>query len=243
MPININTEGIVLHSFKYNETSIITRIYTKELGLQSYLVPGVRKKKSTIKYTLFQPLSTLEMIVYHNDKPGLQRIKEISCFKKYQQIPTDIKKTTIALFLSEILINCLKEQEANTKLFEFLKQSLFYLDNSKDKVSGFHLLFLMQLTKYLGFYPNLKQKNTNSVFNLKEGICQNNKYNSQYCLDKQSSDLFEKLCQMKYEDLNEFSLPTHYKKTLLEKIITYYKLHVEGFKDIKSLKVLEAVFD
>lgn len=243
MPQILSTEGIVLHSIKYSDTSIIARIYTRELGLQSYLVPGVRKKKSSIKNSLFQPLSIFEMVVYNNDKHELQRIKEISSLKQYYQIPSNIKKTSIAIFLSEVLVNCLKEQESNPKLFEFLKQSFFFLDEAKEKIADFHLLFLMQLTRHLGFYPNLKHNINKPVFNLKEGVCQHPGNHSQYDLDEQFSGFFEKLCQLNYEDLNDFSMPSHLRKKLLEKIIEYYKLHMEGFKDIKSLSVLEAVFD
>ena len=243
MPQILSTEGIVLHSIKYSDTSIIARIYTRELGLQSYLVPGVRKKKTSVKNSLFQPLSIFEMVVYNNNKHELQRIKEISSLKQYNHIPSDMKKTSIAMFLSEILVNCLKEQESNPKLFEFLKQSFLFLDDTKEKVADFHLLFLMQLTWHLGFYPNLKHNINKPVFNLREGIYQHPSSTSPYNLDKQSSKFFEKLCRLNYEDLNDLSMPPHLRKTLLATIIDYYKLHMEGFKDIKSLSVLETVFE
>ncbi len=239
----INTEGIVLHSFKYSNTSIITRIYTKELGLQSYLVPGVRKKKATFKFNLFQPLSLFEIIVYHKERDGLQRIKEISSLNQYNSINTDIRKTTIAIFLSEILTNCLKEQESNPELFNFLKQSFIFLDKTETKITNFHLIFLLQLTKYLGFYPNLKENLKNTVFNLKEGVFQNNKKKSLYHLDNQLSDVFFKLCKMDYTDIDKFSLHSKERKQILEKTMDYYKLHMAGFKEIKSLYVLETVFN
>lgn len=243
MSSNIKTEGIVLHSFKYGETSIISRIYTKELGLQSYLVAGVRKRKTTFKYNLFQPLSMLEMVVYHKESKGLQRIKEISSIKQYNNIHSDIRKTTIAIFISEVLVNCLKEEESNLNLYDFLKQSLFFLDDLKEKVADFHLLFLLQLTRYLGFYPNLGQDMAGSTFNLKEGVYQQFDKDSPYFLDRQFSDYFSRLSKMDYQDLFSFSMPSQLRKPLLEKIIDYYKLHMEGFRDIKSLVVLENVFN
>ncbi len=243
MSSNIKTEGIVLHSFKYGETSIISRIYTKELGLQSYLVAGVRKRKTTFKYNLFQPLSMLEMVVYHKENKGLQRIKEISSIKQYNNIHSDIRKTTIAIFISEVLVNCLKEEESNLNLYDFLKQSLFFLDDLKEKVADFHLLFLLQLTRYLGFYPNLGQDMAGSAFNLKEGVYQQFDKDSPYFLDRHFSDYFSMLSKMDYQDLFSFSMPSQLRKPLLEKIIDYYKLHMEGFRDIKSLVVLENVFN
>lgn len=239
----VNTEGIVLHSFKYSDTSIIARIYTSKLGLQSYLVPGVRKKRATIKYNLFQPLSMFDMVVYHKERDGLQRIKEISSLKQYNHINTDIRKTSIAIFISEVLMNCLKEQESNPQLFEFLKKSFVFLDDSEDKVADFHLVFLLQLTRYLGFYPNLKQNFKNSVFNLKEGVYQHSDADTMYCIDSQLSDAFLRLCNINYNDLDCLYIPYQQRKLLLEKTIEYYKLHMAGFRDIKSLTVLESVFN
>jgi len=243
MSTNIKTEAIVLHSFKYGDTSIISRIYTKELGLQSYLVPGVRKRKTSFKYSLFQPLSIFEMVVYHKERQGLQRIKEISSVKQYNHIQSDIKKTTIAIFISEVLINCLKEEESNPLLFDFLKQSFVFLDDSKGKVADFHLLFLLQLTRHLGFYPNLRQDIDSSVFNLREGVYQQFEKNSPYFLDPQLSDFFTRLSRLEYHDLGRFAINPELRKPLLEKIISYYKIHMEGFRDIKSLAVLETVFN
>ncbi len=243
MSLNIHTEGIVLHSFKYGETSIISRIYTKELGLQSYLVAGVRKRKTSFKYNLFQPLSLFEMVVYHNEKHGLQRIKEISSVKQYNLVHKDIRKTTIAIFISEVLVNCLKEEESNPRLFDFLIDSFLFLDSSTGKIADFHMLFLLQLTRYLGFYPNLKQEIDKPAFNLKDGVYQKFEKDSPYFLDLQFSDFFGRLSRMEYSDLSRFSIPSQLRKPLLEKIIDYYKLHMEGFRDIKSLAVLETVFN
>ncbi len=243
MSVSVKTEGIVLHSFKYGDTSIISRIYTKELGLQSYLVAGVRKRKTSFKYGLFQPLSMFEMIVYHNKKHGLQRIKEISSVKQYKNVHSDIRKTTIAIFISEVLVNCLKEEESNHRLFDFLKNSFLFLDNATGKIAHFHLLFLFRLTRYLGFYPNLKKDVGKPVFNLKEGVYQEFQKDSPYFLDLQFSEFFNKLSNMEYKDLSDFSIPLQLRKPLLEKIIAYYKLHMEGFRDLKSLPVLEELFN
>jgi len=239
----INTEGIVLHSFKYNDTSIIARIYTKEKGLQSYLIPGVRKKRASIKNSLFQPLSIFKIVAYHNDKNNLQRIKEVNSIHLYKTLHSDIIKTSMAVFISEMLIKCIKEQEQNEDMFEFLKKSFLFLDQRDKKFADFHLVFLMHLTKYLGFYPNLKQNiKTPLLFNLKEGTYIKNSNNSSYILDEYFSEFFSKICQIKYDDLDQLSLTFNQRKAVLNKIIDYYKIHISGFSNIKSLPVLETVF-
>ncbi len=125
----------MLHSIKYGETSVIARVLTRELGLQSYLVPGVRKPKARIRQNLFQPLCLLDLIVYHKEKEGLHRIKEITCPHPYESIPYDIPKTSIAIFLAEMLHHAIKSHEANPALFDFIRDSLLTLDQTKERTA------------------------------------------------------------------------------------------------------------
>ena len=220
------TKGIVLSSVKYSESSIICKVYTAKLGLQSYIVNGVRKKKGGSAY--YQPLNILELTVYHKNNKQLQRIKEVKAPAAYTSIPFHVLKSSVALFLAEVLSKCLKEEEENQGLYCFLENSLMELDQS-DFDGQFHIRFLIALSGYLGFYPNIENANL-PYFDLMNGCFSKSKSEHKNYINNTS----EFVSALKLE-------PIHNKKRILEYILDYYQLHVYGFGRIKSKGVLESV--
>lgn len=237
----IKTPGIILHSFKYAETSIIARIYTRELGLQSYMVPGVRKSRAKIRQNLFQPLCILDLVVYHKEREGLHRIKEVSCPKPYSSIPYDIKKTSIAIFLAEIMQHALKSQEASPSLFDFLKESFYHLDGTKEKIADFHLVFLIQLSRHLGFQPRNNYDASHCFFNLQEGVFKQNPGHPDLCLDKILSKHFLEILNADLPVSDSLVIPGPIRKELLHKIIDYFGFHLAGMPEVRSHGILETV--
>lgn len=240
----VKTQGIVLHSFKYGESGIIARILTREMGLQSFLVHGVRKTKAKNKANLFQPLTLVELVVYNkqNSSSNLLNIREIQCLHHFTTIGTDIIKTTLALFLGEVLLNAFTRQEMHQQAFSFIHQAIVHLDGREENLGAFHIYFLIQLSKYLGFAPQDNYTEKHCYFNLMEGIFQKEIDHTAYCLDKESSHYFFRLSQMSTDNYIDFSIPVQKRKELLHKILEYYKLHLEGFKEVRSHQVLEIVF-
>ena len=225
------TKGIVLSSIKYAESSIICRIYTESLGLQSYLVNGVRKKKG--KNTYYQPLNILDLEVYHKEKSGLQRIKECKIGYQYQEAPFHIYKSSVLLFLAEVLAKCLKEESPNIGLFSFLESSLIYFDK-KDFNSDFHLHFLVGLSDFLGFCPEENYNNW-PFFDLTEGCFCAVAPTHQHFIQEPLITTFTKL-------ISGHTI-VHNKKDLLGVLLNYYALHIEGFGKVQSFEVLQTVLN
>ena len=225
------TKGIVLRSIKYAESSIVCRIYTESLGLQSYLVNGVRKKKG--KNTYYQPLNILDLEVYHKEKSGLQRIKDCKISYQYQEAPFHVYKSFVLLFLAEVLGKCLKEESANSSLFSFLESSLILFDQ-KDFNSAFHLHFLVDLSNFLGFCPEENYNNW-PFFDLTEGCFCALAPNHQHFIKEPLITTFAKL--IRGEKI------AHNKKDLLVVLLDYYALHIEGFGKVQSLEVLQTVLN
>ncbi|MBE9480196.1 MAG: DNA repair protein RecO, partial [Bacteroidetes bacterium] len=140
------TRGIVFHQIKYSESSVIAKIYTELFGIQSYLIKGVRNKKSKIKSALLQHLSIVDLVVYHKEKSNIQYIKEIRSEYQFTSIPFDIRKSSIAVFINEILYKSIHEEEANQNLFDYLLNSIKLLDMITKRFVDFHLLFTIGLT-------------------------------------------------------------------------------------------------
>lgn len=236
------TQGIVLHGFKYSDTSLIVRILTRHMGLQSYLVPGIRKSKSRIKANIFQPFNLVDMVVYHKENSALQRIKEIRLTQNLPYLSADIRKTSLAIFLSEILLNAFKHQEPQPEAFEFIASSIIELDAAERNISLFHIRFLIQLSRFLGFAPGENYSDTNQFFNLREGIYQISPDIGGYSLEKDLSFYLYKISRNNPGDIEMIIIPQNIKKTLLPRLIDYYRLHMEGFREIKSHQILDAVF-
>ncbi len=238
-----STQGIVLHGFKYSDTSLIVRILTRQMGLQAYLIPGIRKSKSRLKANIFQPFHLVEMVVYHKERSGLQRIKEIRLTQNLPYLSADIRKTSLAIFLSEVLLNAFKHQEPQADAFDFIANSIVELDAAEKNISLFHIRFLIQLSRFLGFSPGENYSATNQYFNLREGIYQATRDIGGYSLEKDPSYyLYQISLKKPTKDDEIINIPQSVKKTLLPRLIDYYRLHLEGFREIKSYPILDAVF-
>ena len=237
-----NTRGIVLHSLKYTDTSTIVKIYTESFGLVSYMVRSSKSKKSGMKAGNFQPLTILDMIVMHKKKQGLQTIKEIVQCHQFSQIPYDIKKSSIAVFIAEVLYKAIREEEQNESLFHFLQSRIKLLDNTEGRTGEFHLYFLMELTQHLGFFPQLNYSD-NAIFNLFDGCFQDTIPEHTYYISPALSRHFYHLSSTSTAEIHEQGFPGAVRKELLDKILDYYRIHLNGFKSLKSHIVLEEVFN
>lgn len=232
----VKTKAIVISSVKYQEKSLIVKCFTLSDGLKSYFVRDAfsSAKKSTKKSAYFQPLTILEIEANHKNKNALEYFLGIKPVV-YQSIPNDVVKSSLVLFLSEVFHFSIKEESKNEDLFLFLETALLWLDEN-EITTNFHLIVLLELTKFLGFYPNFSEEN---FFELTEGIFTD--FQSKTCLNQQESSLFKLFLNQKIDSLdNPFS--TSQRRRLLEIIMDYYAFHIENFRKPKSLEVFKEVF-
>lgn len=234
------TNGIVLHTIDYTDNSLIAKIYTEQFGLQSYIINGINKKGNS-KSALLQPLTQLNIVAYKKQNAQLGQIKEFQLAHAYEQIPIDITKRTIALFIAEVLYKSLKEEEYNPALYNFLSNSLNILDLQENKIVNFHVLFLMQFTKYLGFFPSNNFSNEEPFFDLAEGIYRSTEPHHPYFTNPQTSKLIFNFSNVGYSNLDSIHLSGIERKTLLNSLITYYELHLHGGNKLQSHLILEEV--
>jgi len=236
------TRGIVLHSLKYRDTSIIAHFYTEHLGRHSFLFKGIRNKKSKIRPNLIQPLFVLDLEAYLKEGKELSLVKEASASIMLKHFPYDMKKSAQAMFMAEILYRCIREEEANKPLFQFLISSIDYFDLIETGSANFHILFLVKLSKYLGFYPAIKEKEDEWVFDMKEGIYKDHIPLHLDYLDPLNSSLLNKILNTNYENLTDLGLNQKKRNELLEAILRFYSFHIEGITNLKSFSVLKELF-
>ncbi|RLD69962.1 MAG: DNA repair protein RecO, partial [Bacteroidetes bacterium] len=171
----LKTRGIVIKQTKFSDSGVIVKIFTDELGIQSFFVRGMRKKKSKSKAALYQPLTLLNLVVSYSENKSLHNIKEVSVDYPYQTITENMLKRTLLFFIDELLHKSLKEESQNKELFSWIHNSLVWLDLAEEGVVNFHLIFMMQLTLFLGFYPKNETVGEQFVFDMQEGRFLNNR--------------------------------------------------------------------
>ncbi|MEZ4809654.1 MAG: DNA repair protein RecO [Allomuricauda sp.] len=238
--MQVTTKAIVLSSLKYGDTSLIVRAYTESDGLKTYLLKGVLgSRKGKLKPAYFLPLMQLEIVANHKNKGTLESIREVKVDTPYKTLHTDIVKNSIVLFLAEMLGNSVHEEERNPSLFNYMEYALFWLDEHPVN-PNFHSLFLLNLTKYLGFYPDTSFQNA-PFFDLQEGsFCQNTSFNP--LIQNELLEDFKKFLGTNFDALYTIQLTKSNRRELLKMVILYFRLHVHGFREPKSLAVLNAVF-
>jgi len=239
----ISSKAIVLKHYKYSENSIICKIYTEELGIKSYLINNLRSKKAQNKIAWYQSLTLLDLVVYNKEKKQLQHIKEASCSEPLMTVHCQVHKSSIALFIAEILLKTIKEEEANAALFAFIEHFIKILDKTPTDYADFHLIFMLQLTHYLGFYPKMESYTTNAYFDMIEGKFSSNKPLHATFIESNLSNYFYSLLNADYANSNTLNLNGRLRNLILENIIMYYKTHLEGIGIIHSSEVLKMVFE
>lgn len=234
----VKTKAIVISSVKFQEKSLIVKCFTQSHGLKSYFVrDAFSTRKSSQKIAYFQPLTILEIEAVHKNKGTLENFKEIKIATPFHSIHTDIFKSTIVMFISEILNHSIHEEEKNESLFTFLETALHWLDNH-DETANFHLILLLETTKYLGFYPDISDMDL-KYFDINEGLF--TPFHAISSLTEHETNLFKKLINLKFDN-DQKTFHVIERQIVLKLLIDYYSFHLDGFKKPKSLDVLKEVF-
>jgi DNA repair protein RecO (recombination protein O) len=235
------TRGIVLKLTDYGDTSVIVQVFTEKFGLQSYMINGAKKPRAKIGRNMLQPLHLLDLVVYHKNTGNVQRIKELKNAPLLTHLPYDVVKSSIAMFLNEVLYKAIKQQTSDEQLFSYVFGSIELLDNLKQGLANFHLVFLLGLTRYLGFYPDYISANEADYFDMHNGVFTRYKPESSQYLSPPHTQYFFQLLNKGFHDLASIKLSNDERRYLITRLLDYYALHVEGFGFIRSHEVLEEV--
>jgi DNA repair protein RecO (recombination protein O) len=238
--MRVHTKAIVLSSIKYADSSLIVKAFTESDGLKSYILRGVlATKKGKVKAAYFLPLSQLELVATHKNNATLDRISEVKTHYHYQSAHSNLVKNSLVLFLSEVLSSAIVEEEENKELFLFLSESLMWMDQN-DQVGNFHIQFLIDLSRYLGFYPDHSTVDA-PYFNLVEGAF-SSYFSNESSLNNSHSDALKLFLGTNFDNSKTIKLDKNLKIELIKSIMNYYRLHLNSFKSPKSLEVLNVVF-
>ena len=225
------TRGVAISYIRYRESSIIAKIYTELFGIQSYIVNGVRSSTSkTNRIALFQPLTLLDLVVYHKGKnDNVHRISEMKCYSPFDTLPYNVVKSSLSLFVTEILGKTLKEEEANEPLFQFIEDSVLYLDAADAGFENFHIQFLVQLASFLGF----------GIESLQDLEGELKQHHFPQMADDIELKATKQLLVQNYGAV--IPLDRVRRVSILEKLLFFYKIHMDALGEIRSLEILTEV--
>lgn len=237
----IKTKAIVISKIKYRDNDLIVKCFTLHKGVVSYLLRGVlNSKKGNTRVAYFQLLSQLHIEENYRENQSLQSIKDVRLDCSFTSLHTNILKSSIVMFLAEVLSSVLKEEEENQQLYNYLETAFRWLD-ATDEFSNFHLLFLLNLTKHMGFYPDTSDTNQ-LYFNLNNGLFESRKENV-YSISGENLTVLKALLGTNFDKLNTIKLNSKQRQLFLTMLLLYFELHLGSFKKPKSLQIFNQVFN
>ena len=256
----VKTEAIVLHSLKYGETKLIVDMFTREAGRLSFAVPLSKSPKGRLKKQYFQPMTLLEVECDVRQREQLQRLKDVRLLAPYSSLPFSPEKLALSLFTAEFLYHALRSEQQNVPLFVYITDSMQWLDMASVGYANFHLTFLMRLSRFLGFYPNLELRDDSHepgqtglaaadggeafslMFDLREGrFCSVAPMHRDF-LPPDEARLIRLLMRMDFPTMHLFRLSRHERNRIAEVLLHYYRLHIPQFPELKSLGVLRELW-
>lgn len=224
----LTTKAIVLSALKYKDSSLIVSCYTKELGVQSYILHHIFKaKKGKLNPAYFQLLTQIEIQTSYKPNQSLHKINDVKLQHSYHTLHTNIYKSTVSMFLAEVLQSVLKEEEENTELYHFLEATFLWYD-LHDFNANFHLLFLLKLSKFLGIFPDINNLHL-SFFS--------------YEKDSQKINILKSFLGINFDALDTIKINAQKRQDILSEILHYFSVHLGDFKKPKSLKILHDIFN
>ncbi len=232
-----------MHSIPYNDKYSIVYMYTEAFGRASYLVSRSRGKRTAVSKALFLPLSVLEMEVEHLNKRDLHRIKEAKLFMPLAEVFCNPVKNMLALFLAEVLFRVVKETEPDERLFDYLYRSIDVLERVEEGIANYHLVFLLGLLHYMGIFPNVEAHRAGYYFDMLNGEFIDHIPMHRHYLSKEESAFFARLLRISFENMALYGFSRQERVDIIRHILEYYRLHLPEFAEIKSLAVMQSLFD
>jgi DNA repair protein RecO (recombination protein O) len=221
---------------------MIVDMFTRQFGRLSFIVSMPKTAKSKMKKQFFQPLSLLEIETDVRPKMQLQKLSDVRLASPFASIPFHPHKLSMALFLAEFLYYALRSEQRNELLYDYVESSILWLDGQEDRFANFHLVFLMRLSRFLGFYPNLDHYQTGDYFDLRESEFLSAPPLHRDFLYPEEADKVQLMMRMDYPTMHLFRMSHQERNRLLEVTLIYYRLHLPDFPEMKSISVLQELY-
>jgi len=236
----ITTRGIALSLIRYSDNKIIVKIFTEHSGMQSYIVYCGGKNRKTFR--MFSQAAVIEIVALHKNGRDLQQIKEVSYSFIPVNISFDIRKSSIAMFIKELISACVKEHEPNKAVFAFFEKTFMNLDVAESGLSAYHLRFMAEFASYLGFMPENTYSADKTYFDMTEGLFVNEPPGHAHFMSPVQSLVFHELIQGTHAvNYNNRLMYREFRDEMLHLLIDFYRIHLPGMGKVNSHEILREV--
>lgn len=233
--------GIVLGTLKYGEKGLVVHMLTDTHGRQSYMIQGIRPTAKGSRMALLQPMFAVEFEGLTSSKLSMHRLKDLSPGIVLRTLPFDVRKSTIALFMAEVLYRLVRENEPLGELFDFVWGSIEALDHIDEGIANFHLWFLANLSRPLGFSPD-NEYTDGAWLDIRDGHFTPHALLPSCALAPENARILHDMLECDVRYLGEVGLNRTERVAFLEAMLKYYAYHLEGIKAVESIRVLKEVF-
>ena len=236
------TQAIVLHTVRYGDQKLIVDMFTRQAGRMSFFIRLPKTAHGKMKKQHFQPLSLLNIESEIRPNEQLQRLKEVNFLMPLPSLHGDPSKMAISLFTSEFLSHALRDEQQNEPLFDYIRSGIEWLDNCQKDYANFHLVFLMHLTRFLGFYPNISDYNDGDYFDLRAAVfCKQPPVHRDILLP-QEARLIRTMMRMDLGTMHLFQMSHEDRNQLLDHLLLDYRIHLPSFPELRCLPILRELF-
>ena len=236
------TEAIVLRSLKYGENRLIINLLTESEGVVTVAVNMPKTQRGKLKRQLFQPLTLLSIELDMRQNRELQHLRDARISVPFASLATDPAKLGIALFLAEFLYFCSRGEDASEGFFQYIKNSILWLDGSRQHYANSHLVFMMRLSRFIGFMPNVDDYVEGDFFDMRNAcFVRTSPLHPDYLSPEDASHVIT-LLRMNFETMHLFRLTRSERNRIVDIIILYYRLHVASFPELRSLDIVRELW-
>ncbi len=238
----ISTPAIVLNRIRHNDTTYITNLYTEKMGCVAFAVRKSQSAKSTASTALLQPLNSVVAGWEHKSNKNLQRLTDLQILHPYTSLTYQPQKSIIASLLSEILYYSLR-QERQGDLYPFIRDSLLWYDQAENRFANFPITFILSIIRQLGFQPNIDNSYGCQFFDLQNAEFTPLQPYHNYYLRYADAHYIPIFLNLSYANMHLLRTTHQQRYRALKIILTYCKLHIADFPDIKSLDIVNQLLE
>ena len=234
----MKTQDLVLSALSYGDRQLIVDLFTRECGRQSFIVQISAGRRGKMRKLLFQPLTYLDADFVQRQNRTLQRFSEVGIVRPWATLTSDPIKIQLVFFAAELLRYATRDEQQPQSLFDYVAESLQWLDKADDGYANFHLVFMIRLTLFLGFFPNIETYHVGSCFDLRSGCFSMEIPAHADFIRGDEAEQMINLMRLNYSTMHLFRMTRQQRSRCVDVILAYYRLHVPDFPDMKTLEVL-----
>ena len=236
------TEGIVIKTQRFRETSRIVTLFTKKFGKIKVIAKGIRRPNSRFGSSL-ELFTNCNITFYKREGKDLYTISEGNVVHPFTELKSNLESFAYAIPILEFLNLAKPKESINPQLYKLALETLGLMEKSesKNKFQLFLLAYLLKSLSYIGYEPEFskcikcKCSTDNSVFSIGGGgiLCEKCGVGETFCLSRGSLTILRKLKREGLDGVTNLVLSKEQAREITELLKKFFLYHIE--KEMKTI--------